>query len=151
MSSKDLPQTWLSPVFAWLCNDIHDPQICPNIKLKAVNEIHSPMMTFMTHLTQVTVSEGLDRGQRLTSSLACQLLQNFWLQISAPLPTLNCLNTMLLHAECHKPFQLGKMDIKWNLLLKLSKSGWKHYPPWKLEFSVSRVLVLLISDKLSKI
>ena len=26
-----------------------DPQICPNTKLKAVNEIHSFMMTSMTH------------------------------------------------------------------------------------------------------
>ena len=30
---------------------VHDPQICPNIKLKAVNEIHSLMMTFTAHLT----------------------------------------------------------------------------------------------------
>ena len=29
---------------------IHDPQTCPNIDLK---EIHSIMMTLMTHLTQV--------------------------------------------------------------------------------------------------
>ena len=41
-------------------NGIHDPQICPNIKQKAVNEIHSFMMTPMTHLTQVAVSEGLE-------------------------------------------------------------------------------------------
>ena len=53
------------------------------------NEIHSLMMTFMIHLTWVTISEGLDRGLRLNLSLACQLLQNFWLQISALLPTLN--------------------------------------------------------------
>ena len=57
-------------------NGIHDPQICPSIKLKAVNEIHNFVMTSMTHLTRVTVSEGLDRGLRLNSSLACQLLQN---------------------------------------------------------------------------
>ena len=56
---------------------IHDPQICPNIKLKAVSEVHNFVMTSMTHLTRVTVSEGLDRGLRLNSSLACQLLQNF--------------------------------------------------------------------------
>ena len=47
-----------------------------NIKLKAVNETHSFMMTSITHLTWVTVSEGLDRGLRLNSSLACQLLQS---------------------------------------------------------------------------
>ena len=58
-------------------NGIHDPQICPNMKLKAVNEIHSFMMSSMTHLTWVTISEGLDRALRLNSSLACQLLQNF--------------------------------------------------------------------------
>ena len=52
---------------------IHDPQIYPNMKLKAVNEIHSPMVTFMAHLTRVTVSEVLDRGLRLTSSLASRM------------------------------------------------------------------------------
>ena len=36
-------------------NCIHDPQICPNTKLKVVNEINSLMMTSMTHLTWVTV------------------------------------------------------------------------------------------------
>ena len=56
-------------------NGIHDPQIGPNTKLNAVNEIHSFMMTSMTHLTRVTVSEGLDSGLRLNSSLTCQLLQ----------------------------------------------------------------------------
>ena len=58
-------------------NGIHDPQMCPNIKLKAANEIHNFMMTSMTHLTRVTVTEGLDTGLRLNSSLACQLPQNF--------------------------------------------------------------------------
>ena len=72
---QDIPQTWLPPVFA--VNGVHDPQMCPNIKLKTVNEIHSLMMTFMTHLTHVTVSEVLDRGLRLNSSLTCQLLQKF--------------------------------------------------------------------------
>ena len=38
-------------------NEIHDPQICPNTTLKAVNEINSFMMTSMTNLTWVTVSE----------------------------------------------------------------------------------------------
>lgn len=38
--------------------------VCPNKKLKVVNEIHSLLMT-MTHMTQVTVCEGLDRGLRL--------------------------------------------------------------------------------------
>ena len=52
-------------------NEIHDSQICLNTNLKAVNEIHSIVMTFMTHLTRVIVREGLDRGLRL--SLACQL------------------------------------------------------------------------------
>ena len=42
----------------------------------------------MTHLTWVTVSEGINRGLRLNSSLACQLHQNFWHQILAFLPTL---------------------------------------------------------------
>ena len=42
-------------------NGIHDPQICTNIKLKAANKIHRFMMTSMTHLTWVTVSEGIDR------------------------------------------------------------------------------------------
>ena len=28
-----------------LCMAVNDPQICPNIKLKAVNEIHSLMTT----------------------------------------------------------------------------------------------------------
>ena len=55
-------------------NGIHDPQTCP--KLMAVNEIHSFMMTSMTHLTWVTVSEGLHRSLRLNSSLACQLLNS---------------------------------------------------------------------------
>ena len=44
---------------------------------KAVNKIHSFMITSMTHLARVTVNKGLDRGPRLNSSLACQLLQNF--------------------------------------------------------------------------
>ena len=52
-------------------NSIHDSQISPNTKLRAVNEIHSLMMTSMTHLTRVTVSEGLNK------SLACQLPRNF--------------------------------------------------------------------------
>ena len=58
-------------------NGVLDPQICPHTMLKGINEIHSYMMTSMTHLTWVTVSEGLDRGLRLNSSLASQLLQNF--------------------------------------------------------------------------
>ena len=58
-------------------NRIHDPQICPNTNLKAVNEIHSFMVTFMMHLTWVTASEGLDRGLRLNLSSACQPLQSF--------------------------------------------------------------------------
>ena len=32
-------------------NEIHDPKICPNTRLKAVNEIHSFMMPSITHLT----------------------------------------------------------------------------------------------------
>ena len=58
-------------------NGIHDPQICPNIKLKAINEIYSLLITLMTCLTRVTVCEGLDRGLMVNSSLACKLLQNF--------------------------------------------------------------------------
>ena len=57
-------------------NRIHEPQTCPNMKLKAVND-HGLMMTIMTQMTWVTVSEGLERGIRLNSSLGCQLLQNF--------------------------------------------------------------------------
>ena len=68
-------------------NKIHDPQICPNLHLKA----------FMTHLIQVIVSEGFDRGSRLNSSLACQLLQNFSLQILAFLPTLKHFITQMHH------------------------------------------------------
>ena len=56
-------------------NGIHNLQICPKEKVITVNEIHSLVITFVTHLTQVTISEGLDRGLRLNSSLACQLLQ----------------------------------------------------------------------------
>ena len=46
-------------------------------------------MIFMMHLTRVTFTEGLDKGLRLNSSLAGQLLLNFSLQISTLLPTLN--------------------------------------------------------------
>ena len=59
----------------------------PQYKAQAVNKIHSFIMASMTHPTQVTVSEWLDGGFRLNSSLACQL-QNFLLQISALLQTL---------------------------------------------------------------
>ena len=62
-------------------NEIHDPEICPNPKLKTVNEIHRALDD--VHLTQLTVSEGFD------SSLACQLLLNFRLQISALLHLIN--------------------------------------------------------------
>ena len=58
-------------------NEIHDSQICLNTNLKAV--IHSIVMTFMTHLTRVIVSEGLDRGLRL--SLACQLTSDSEFQV----------------------------------------------------------------------
>ena len=58
-----------------------------------VNDIHSPMMVFVMHLTGVTFTERLDKGLRLNSSLAGQLLLNFSLQISTLLPTLNhCTN-----------------------------------------------------------
>ena len=63
--------------FCMAVNGIHDPQISPHIKLKGVNEIHILMMPSITHLIQVTVSEGLDRGLRLNSNLAWQLPQNF--------------------------------------------------------------------------
>ena len=46
------------------------------------------------HMTWVTVSEALDRGLRLDSCFACQLLQRFWLQISAVFPTFNSLTTI---------------------------------------------------------
>ena len=35
------------------------------------------MMIFVMHLTRVTFTEGLDKGLRLNSSLAGQLLLNF--------------------------------------------------------------------------
>ena len=49
------------------------------------------MMTFVAHLSGVTVSEALDRGLRLNSNLATSkhLTPN-----SALLPTLNCLTTI---------------------------------------------------------
>ena len=58
-----ITQSCLSPV--------HNPQICPNPQ-QVVNDIHSLMMTFTTHLTWVTVSEGVDRSLRLNLSFSCQ-------------------------------------------------------------------------------
>ena len=58
MSSKDLLHRLGCPSLCMAVNVIHDPQISPNIKLKGVNEIDGLMMPSMTHLTQVTVSEG---------------------------------------------------------------------------------------------
>ena len=50
-----------------------------------VNDIHNSMMIFMMHLTS---TKALDKGLRLNSSLAGQLLLNISLQISTLLPTL---------------------------------------------------------------
>ena len=47
LSSKSLPQTWLSPVFAWLLKRFMiDKQ--PKGTANAVNDIHHPMLIFMT-------------------------------------------------------------------------------------------------------
>ena len=64
----------------------------PENQSMLVNDIHSPVMVLMMHLTRVTLTEGLDKGLRLNSSLAGQLLLNFSLQISTLLPTLNPTN-----------------------------------------------------------
>ena len=69
-------------------HEIHDPQVCPNLELKAVNEIHSLVIIFITHLTLVTVSEGLNRGLMLPATSELQTL-NF-----CSLPTLNSLTTV---------------------------------------------------------
>ena len=58
-------------------NEINDTQMCPNLALKVVDEMHSLVMLILTQLTRVTVSEGLDRGLRIDSWLACQLLLKF--------------------------------------------------------------------------
>ena len=54
-----------------------------------VNDIDSPVMIFMLHFTRVTLTEVLEKGLWLNSSLAGQLLLNFTLQILTLLPTLN--------------------------------------------------------------
>ena len=61
MSSKDLPADLAVTSLCMAFDGIHDPQICPNTNLKALNEIHSFTMTPMAHPTQVTVSEMVDR------------------------------------------------------------------------------------------
>jgi len=38
-----------------------------------VNDIHSPMMMIMMHLTRVTLTEGLDKGLRLSWSATSEL------------------------------------------------------------------------------
>lgn len=38
-------------------NESHDQHVCPNPAI-TVNEIHSLVMTFMAHLTQLTFSKG---------------------------------------------------------------------------------------------
>jgi len=87
--SQVLSRDFAVTIFAWLLMRFmfDKPPKMP------VNDIHSPMMVFMMHLTRVTFTERFDKGLRLNSSLAGQLLLNFSLQISTLLPTLNhCTN-----------------------------------------------------------
>ena len=92
-----------------------------------VNDIHGPMLTFMMHLTSVTLTEGSDKGLRLNSSLAGQLLLNFSLQISTLLPTLNSFTTV--------GYLLGVFYRLWiPFLVRISTSAWSQQ--WKLELKL---------------
>ena len=54
--------TDMTVVSLCMAANVIDTQMCPNLALKVVDEMHSLVMLFLTQLTQVTVNEGLVRG-----------------------------------------------------------------------------------------